>query len=75
MSSSIILTKEYFKRYGEHLSDCGNCKEAWKRTEMDLFRETGVCRRYTTYQSFAVALSRFKRGEHGSTVVLKVMKF
>jgi len=72
---SLVLSENYFARYGEHLSDCGSATEAWERTERDLLRETGYLRRYTTYQSFAVAFSRRKRGHTEAVITFRVAKY
>lgn len=61
----------YFERYGEHLGECGDCREAWRLTERDLLHETGVYRRYMSYQSFAVALSLRKGGKRPMVVTFK----
>lgn len=62
-----MLTPEaYFKRYGEHLAECENPKEAWDRTERDFARlystETQIARRFITYPVFQDAHCKYRRG-------------
>lgn len=72
--NNLLHNKHYFDRYGEHVSDLGDCREAWEATERDLFRQTGGFRRFISYNSFAVALSKWRSGEKCLVIRLKLAK-
>lgn len=69
---NLLHNAEYFRRYGEHLSDLQDCREAWEATERDLYRQTGGFRRFISYYSFAVALSKWRSGEKSIVIRLKL---
>ena len=69
--AKLLHNAHYFARYGEHLADAENSREAWDKTERDFFRETGGFRRFMTYESFAAAFSAYKAGNLNGNISLK----
>jgi hypothetical protein len=68
----MLKNADYFGTYGKHLASGCTPRQAWKKTEQDLAKFTGGYNRYSTYQSFQVAFTRYKKGELNRHLLLKL---
>ncbi len=56
----MVLNKDYFARYGEHVASGCSSKLAWEKTEKELFKMYG-CRKYRTFGAFKTCFGYFRR--------------